>query len=56
MYNGIITSTSDNVCSAIASSKIILPEDVPVRSKHVVNIYTLMTCETFLTSILANKM
>jgi hypothetical protein len=36
--------------------KRMLPEDDPVRFKHVVNVYILMTCETILTSILANKM
>jgi hypothetical protein len=27
--------------------KIMLPEDDPVRLKHVVNVYILMTCEIF---------
>jgi hypothetical protein len=48
IYNGIRKSASDNVCSATDSlKKRMLPEDGPMKLKHVVNVYILMTCETF---------
>jgi hypothetical protein len=42
IYNEVIKSTNDDACSIIDPlhrRKIMLPEDDPVRSKHVVDIF-----------------